>query len=155
MQPLTPSPRRVSLIALYALSALISIALLVVLVLPGGWWEWHLMPPRSYSAAALGEVVADLERNGVIPVGTTWASPSPKARAVTVSFWFLPPASTAVADISRSAGVLAVCPWQRKCTLCGEHFSGPMHITWPVAGRTGLERIPPIPGQRAVFKPGA
>ncbi len=155
MQPLTPSPRRVSLIGLYALSALTAIGLLVVLILPGGWWDRQLMPPRSYRTVPLGDVVADLERNGVIPLGTTWASPSLKSRPVTASFWFLPPASEAIDSISRSAGVLAVCPWQRTCTLCGEHFGGPMHITWPVAGRTGIERIRPVPGQRAIFKSGA
>ena len=140
--------------AIVLAGVLAAITCIVVVAVPGGWWEQRLMPPRSYQAVPLGRVVADLERQGVIPLGTTWESEALKARPVTASFWFLPSASSAVNTIATAAGVVARAPWAHRCSLCGEHFAGPMHVLPAQQGRAGLERTLPAPGQYAIFKPG-
>jgi hypothetical protein len=77
------------------------------------------MPPRVYDHQQLDNVIADLERNGVIPLGTTWEAEALKSRRVSASFWFLPTDRDALARIAESAAVAFKYPMGQHGQIVG------------------------------------
>ena len=127
----------------------LTIPALVAIGLAGGCplsdWYARRMPPRTYKSAALGNVVADLEREGVIPLGTTWESEDLKSRPVSMTA-ILPTDREAVHQIAERAGVIIGYPMGQEGQI-----TGPLHVRSAAGSkaraegtvRVGARRRPP------------
>jgi hypothetical protein len=96
---------------LLCLALLLGLLLILAVALstPYSWYRPR-MPPRSYRSTPLADVMADLERNEVIPPGTQWTAPDLRERAVTVELWDLAPDREALSRVARAAGVSIAFP---------------------------------------------
>jgi hypothetical protein len=95
------------------------IYIVTITMIPPFKWYRPLMPPRSYRSATLGHVIADLERNGVIPAGATWATPELRERTVTLELWDLAPDREALSRVARAAGVSIAFPADTHGSIAG------------------------------------
>jgi hypothetical protein len=100
-----------------AILALISAVALVVVTPPG-----NLLAPRSgardYDRTPLGDVLVDLEENGIIPNGTTWDSDALRERPVTTS-WLFPRDKQALHMVAISADVIIEIPLGTHAQIVG------------------------------------
>ena len=96
------------------------------------------MPPRAYSAKPLSEIIADMENQGLIPLGTTWENEGLKARKVTVSYWLLPTDLDALDKLASAAGVVIEIPVEVEAQVVGS-----ARVRSISGGRPGLELIYP------------
>jgi hypothetical protein len=93
-------------------------AVIIAITTPYKWYR-PLMPPRSYRSTPLAHVIADLERNEVIPPGATWAAPDLRERAVTLELWDLAPDREALDRVARAAGVSIAFPQDTHGSIIG------------------------------------
>jgi hypothetical protein len=116
----------------------LSLPLLIAVALLGGcpFTDWYAprMPPRSFTAAPLGDVIAEIERNGVIPVGTTWEADPLKSRKVTLTPLLFPTDREVVREIALSAGVIIGYPMGQEGQILG-----PLHVRAAAGAKPGVE----------------
>lgn len=80
--------RKLAVIAGFIFVTVLALLSLVVFPAPSYDWRAPRSAPRDHRAVPLRVIIEDLERNRVIPAGTTWESSELKERRVTVG-WFL------------------------------------------------------------------
>jgi len=89
---------------------------------PSSWYQ-PLMPPRSYRSTPLELVLADLQRNGLIPPGTTWETPGLRDRRVTLDLLDLSTHRQVLSRVARAAGVAIEFPRDTHGNI-----AGPVHV---------------------------
>ena len=99
------------------------VAVVIVNVSPPSSWYQPLMPPRSYRSTPLEDVLADLERNGLIPPGTEWATSDLRDRTVTLDLLDLSTHRRVLSRVARAAGVSIEFP-----TDTHGNIAGPVHV---------------------------
>jgi hypothetical protein len=132
----------------------LTIPALLAIALAGGcpMTDWYAprMPPRAYRSAALGSVIADLERENVIPSGTTWESPDLKSLPVNMTSYLLPTARDAVHEVALRAGVIIGYPMGQEGQV-----TGPLHIRAASESPPGVEpheaALPSIEDVHAIY----
>ena len=105
---------------------------------PVSWLYSDWAPARDFRQASLESVVRDFETTGVLPNGTTWASETLKHRLVTVRYSFFHEPQTVLGMVARAAGIVIEGPADARCTLCGFHIDGPVHIRAAIASEPNL-----------------
>jgi len=99
------------------------VAVVIVTFSPPSSWYQPLMPPRSYRSTPLAHVLADLERNGLIPPGTEWATSGLRDRTVTLDLLDLSTHRRVLSRVARAAGVSIEFP-----TDTHGNIAGPAHV---------------------------
>jgi hypothetical protein len=113
---------------------LVAGTLLIVLILallaaaPLSWLYGAWAPARDFRGATLEQVVDDFEATGVLPKGSTWASDSLKQRRVTVRYSFSHQPATVIEIVASKVGVVISGQADSRCSICGLHIQGPVHI---------------------------
>lgn len=110
---------------------------------PASWLYGEWAPARDFRGATLGDVVADFETTGILPKGSTWASPELKGRRVTVRYSFYYQPSTVIEIVASTARIVVEGPADFGCSFCGVHVLGPVHIRAAAAGEPNVQWVRP------------
>lgn len=143
------SPRRIVLFDRLPATWLLLVGTLFLVVLlgllsaaPVTWLYGEWAPARDFRDATLENVVADFETTGILPKGSTWASPQLKDRLVTVRYSFYHQPSAVIEIVASNAGIVVAGPADVGCSLCGVHILGPVHIRAAAAGEPNVQWAP-------------
>lgn len=127
---------------------LCQVSVVILTFSPSSSWYLPLMPPRSYRSAPLALVLADLERNGLIPPGTDWATPGLLDRRVTLDLLDLSTHRQVLSRVARAAGVSIEFPRDVHGNI-----AGPVHVLGEpssTALRTTARRSPHMGGDDSI-----
>jgi hypothetical protein len=129
---------------------LIVVALALLAAAPIHWLYGDWAPARDFRDATLEDVVGDFEATGILPKGSTWASPDLKLRRVTVRYSFYHEPSTIIEIMAQKAGIVIAGPADFRCSLCGGHILGPVHIRPAADHEAGVQWVLPSEVSAAV-----
>jgi hypothetical protein len=108
---------------------------------PVSWVYGKWAPARDFRGATLEDVVADFEMTGILPKGSTWASPELKGRRVTVRYSFYHQPSAVIEIVASKASIVVAGPANFGCSLCGVHLLGSVHIRAAAAGEPSVQWV--------------
>ena len=109
------------------LAVLVGLLASVLIVAPSEWWGSPVLPPRTFRAVPLRDVLANFERADLLPYGSVCSHTGLCDRPVSVSLWLLTPVRPALESVAHSASVVIEVPWSSHC-FGGGHVIGPIRV---------------------------
>lgn len=122
---------------------LIVVVLCLIAAAPISWLYGEWAPARDFRGVTLEQVVADFERTGIVPTGSTWASLDLKQRRVIVRYSFYHHPSTVLDIVAKKAAIVIEGPAEFGCSICGVHILGPVAIRPAAANEAGVRWVRP------------